>query len=335
MKTRLTAALASLLLLAAPAFAGGDGWLTNLEEAKKKAKAEKKDILIDFTGSDWCGWCIRLKKEVWSTPKWTEEGPKKYILVELDFPRRTPQSAEIKKYNAALQAEFGVRGFPTIALLDSEGRPYGMTGYQKGGPEAYLSHLAELGKQKAQIAEMVAAAEKADAKAIDETLTKLARWRVAFGYRNLQEKIVSLDPKNEAGLGLKYAKQLAGIYSAKKNEAKFKQYLEAVRSIDPKAATALEGDIKATALTSELEAALGPLAKKNDWAGALKMLQTDYVPKHTEGAMGQTVKFFVAICKFRSGDKPGGVTDLKAAKAMAPDSKLSVQIGKILQKVGG
>jgi len=335
--TPALSALAALLLFAAPALAGGEGWLTNLEEAKKQAKAEGKDVLIDFTGSDWCGWCIRLKKEVWSTEAWKAEGPKRYVLVELDFPRKTPQSEETKAYNRALQAQFGVKGFPTIALLDSEGRPYAMTGYQKGGPEAYLKHLEEFGKRKAEIKELVAAAEKSEnvAKGLDEVMTNLGEWRVAFGYTHLQEKIVAADPKNEAGLGLKHAKALAKGASARKDAEAYKKHLEVVKAMDPKEAQALENAIAAATLGAELEGALTPLVSKGNWKGAAELIEKDYLEKHAEGVTGQVVRFYFAICKLRSGDQPGALETFKAAKELAPESPMAEKIDEIMKKIGG
>jgi thioredoxin-related protein len=335
--TPALSALAALLLFAAPALAGGDGWLTNLEEAKKQAKKEGKDVLIDFTGSDWCGWCIRLKKEVWDTEGWKAEGPKRYVLVELDFPRKKEQSEETKKYNRALNDLFGVKGYPTIALLDSEGRPYAMTGYQQGGPEAYLKHLEELGQRKGQIKELVAAAEKSEnvAKGLDEVMSKLEEWRVAFGYTKLQEKIVAADPKNEAGLGLKYAKALAKGAKARGDDEAYAKHLEVVKSIDPKEAQALEDGIAAAALGAELEGKLTPLASKGNWKGAAELLEKDYLKKHEAGVQGQVVRFYLAICKLRGGDKPGAVETFKAAKALAPESPMAEQIDQLMKKIGG
>lgn len=333
-------ALASLLSLtsfSSVAFAGGEGWLSNLEAAQKLAKEQKKDILIDFTGSDWCGWCIRLKEEVWSTPKWQEEGSKRYVLVELDFPRNTPQSDEVKAYNQKLSTLFGVEGFPTIALLDSEGRPYALTGYQEGGPEAYLKHLEELGQRKAEIAAGVAKAEQAEApaKALDALFEQLGEWKVAFGYGHLQEQIVALDPKNEAGLGLKHARQLALRAAGQKQSEKLSKCLEAVRAMDAEAADALEGEIKAAALTAELEAKLSPMAAKDDWAGVLKCVEEDYAPKHEAGFTGQVVTFFKGIAKLRLGQQEAALADFKSAKDMAPNSELAERISQILTKLGG
>jgi thioredoxin-related protein len=119
-------------------------WETDLEVAKKRAKAENKKILADFTGSDWCGWCIKLKKEVFDTPEFQEYANKHLVMLELDFPKRTELPAELKEQNDKLAKEFQVQGFPTILLMNSRGKEVGRTGYQEGGPEKYIEHLKKL-----------------------------------------------------------------------------------------------------------------------------------------------------------------------------------------------
>jgi thiol-disulfide isomerase/thioredoxin len=158
------------LLLTPLAVLGAEGWLTDFEAAKKQAAAEKKDILVDFTGSDWCGWCIKLDKEVFSTDAFKAQ--KDFVLVALDFPRRKEIPADQKAANEALMRQWGVRGFPTIILANAKGEPYARTGYKQGGPESYLPHLAELRKQNTpagikafgeeQAAQAAAAAKEAE-----------------------------------------------------------------------------------------------------------------------------------------------------------------------------
>lgn len=145
---RLKLLLAVLTLSSLTALAGGDQWLTDLEEAKKIAAKEGKSILIDFTGSDWCHWCIKLKKEVFGLDEFTAEASKQFVLVELDFPRKSDQSEETKKRNKALAKKYEVRGFPTVLLTDAEGKPFGRTGYRDGGVGPYLKHLKKLRDQK-------------------------------------------------------------------------------------------------------------------------------------------------------------------------------------------
>lgn len=120
---------------------GHSGWMTDFEAAQAKAKAEGKPMLVDFTGSDWCGWCIKLDKEVFSKAAFKEYASENLILVEIDFPRGKKQSAELKAQNEALAEKYGIRGFPTILLMDSTGEVIEKTGYRRGGPEKYVEHL--------------------------------------------------------------------------------------------------------------------------------------------------------------------------------------------------
>ncbi len=136
-------ALVALCLGALTLAAAEPVWLTDLNEGIKVAKAEKKAILVDFTGSDWCGWCIRLKKEVFEQKEFAAV-TKDFVLVELDFPQKKKQSAEEKAKNKAWAEKFAIEGFPTILLMDSNGEPFAQTGYQAGGPVKYLAHLKEL-----------------------------------------------------------------------------------------------------------------------------------------------------------------------------------------------
>src|SRR6266568_8131270 len=85
-------------------------WLTDLPKAQAQAKKENKLVMLDFTGSDWCGFCIKLNKEVLSKPEFAEYAKKNLVLVEVDFPRRKALSAEQKKANESLQGKYNVRG---------------------------------------------------------------------------------------------------------------------------------------------------------------------------------------------------------------------------------
>ena len=119
-------------------------WELNFEQAQARAKAENKPMLLDFTGSDWCGWCIRLDKEVFSQPEFKAYAAESLVLVELDFPRGKEQSAEIKAQNKALAKKYSIRGYPTIVLLTAEGELIARTGYKRGGAENYVAHIKEI-----------------------------------------------------------------------------------------------------------------------------------------------------------------------------------------------
>lgn len=117
-------------------------WLTDLDEAKKVAAKDNKKLLVDFTGSDWCGYCMKLHKEVFDTPEF-EKFAKDYVLVELDFPKRKEQPAAEKAKNQAAQKKFGVNGFPTVIIMSAGGKVLNRAeGYAPdSGPEAYLPKL--------------------------------------------------------------------------------------------------------------------------------------------------------------------------------------------------
>jgi len=117
------------VLAASASFAAEGPWMTHYAAAVKKAKAQNKALLLDFTGSDWCGPCIRLKKTVYDTPEFAAWAKKNVILVELDFPRRKIQSDKLMKQNEGLAVKYQVDGFPTVLIIDANGKPKGRLGY--------------------------------------------------------------------------------------------------------------------------------------------------------------------------------------------------------------
>jgi len=94
-------------------------WYTDLDKAHEASTKEGKPIFGFFTGSDWCGWCTLLQKNVFAKEAFITWAKKNVILLELDFPKRTPQSPELKKQNQNMQKAFGVRGYPTVWIFDS------------------------------------------------------------------------------------------------------------------------------------------------------------------------------------------------------------------------
>src|SRR6266702_7008943 len=93
-------------------------WQTDLSKAQAQAKKENKLVMLDFTGSDWCGWCIKLNKEVFSQPEFAKYAKENLVLVEVDFPRRKEQTEEMKKANQALQEKYKIEGYPTLIVLN-------------------------------------------------------------------------------------------------------------------------------------------------------------------------------------------------------------------------
>jgi len=121
-------------------------WYTDVKEAITVSNNKKKPMLMFFTGSDWCGWCIRLQNEVLKTEEFKKWASDNVILVELDYPQRTPQTPELKTQNNELQQAFGIQGFPTVFFTSAESKDgkinftgLGRTGYVAGGPSAWLT----------------------------------------------------------------------------------------------------------------------------------------------------------------------------------------------------
>lgn len=141
--------LLALPLLGLPGPAGGlpsEGlWIEDFDEAVEVAREEDKHLLVDFTGSDWCGWCIRLHDEVFAHEEFEQGVQDDFVLVKLDFPRDPEVQAQVPdpERNQELAQEYGyaIPGFPTVLLMTADGQPFARTGYRGGGPEAYVEHL--------------------------------------------------------------------------------------------------------------------------------------------------------------------------------------------------
>lgn len=145
---RAVLALVPLLaiLISGACIAEESAWLTDFEQAKKEAAKRDVPILVNFSGSDWCGWCIKLDKEVFSKKEFLAYAKEDLVLFVADFPSRKKLPEATAKQNKALQKKYRIQGFPTVLILDAEGKVTGRTGYRKGGPAAYVKHLKELTK---------------------------------------------------------------------------------------------------------------------------------------------------------------------------------------------
>ena len=142
---------AAILLFAFVSFvhvsAGADAnWLSDFKKAREEAKASHKQLLLNFTGSDWCIWCIKLQAEVFAQPEFQEYAKEHLILMTVDFPRRQPLAEEVQKQNEELAQKYGIGGFPTIVVLNERGEQIALLGYMPGGASAFVSELKKLPK---------------------------------------------------------------------------------------------------------------------------------------------------------------------------------------------
>jgi protein disulfide-isomerase len=122
-------------------------WSTDYKKAQNEARASHKLVLINFTGSDWCGYCIQLDRAILSQPQFKDYANRNLILLEIDFPRRKPQSVEVRKQNQELAERYQVEGFPTLVVLDGEGKTlWRYDGMYTGGVAAFLAELDKVRK---------------------------------------------------------------------------------------------------------------------------------------------------------------------------------------------
>lgn len=326
-----------ILLLLVCSFAMAEGWLTSLEEAQKEAMKTGKDIFIDFTGSDWCGWCIKLKQEVFDQEVWKKEAPQKYVLVEIDAPRKKVLPKEIAAYNRSLGEKFDVQGYPTICLLDKEGKIYAKTGYQKGGPEKYLEHLAELAKVKVQRDELLAKAMNGSPEEKIQNLNKalelIDQNEIGFAYVDLKESIVTLDAENLNKMNAKYSLELYRYYHEKKEkeadaalkekyEAKCVLYMANLKKHSPVEAANLEVQLKLIGILKQY-------FQNRDWPGALKALQA-VLEQKLEGEAAQQTYYLIGAVYYELKDLPKSIEHLEKSVEFAPETDLAMRMKMIV-----
>jgi len=134
---------ASLPVAAAPKAKSKIEWLENYDEALTVSKSENKPVLIFFTGSDWCGFCKKLKQEVFNKPQFSEALGDRFVYVVIDQPMKG-QKPELDEQKDKLLKQYGVRGLPSVVIVDSDGRQVAKTGYKEGGHESYIKHLHQI-----------------------------------------------------------------------------------------------------------------------------------------------------------------------------------------------
>ena len=141
MKHLLIAAVA-VLSLVSNSPASEAKWMTDYAQALELAKKENKAVLLDFTGSDWCGWCMKMKEETLDTASFKSYSQSNLVLVEVDFPHDKRQTEKIKQQNKSLAQKYDVHGYPCFLLLGADEKELGrQSGYLEGGPGAFIAKL--------------------------------------------------------------------------------------------------------------------------------------------------------------------------------------------------
>lgn len=125
---------------------GEPRWETDFEAALVAARDHDRVVVVNFTGSDWCVWCHRLRDEVFKTPAFADYAANDAILVEIDFPRNKSLPRALREQNAKLAERYGVNGYPTVLILDASGKKLGSVGYMRGGPKTFIRELRRIAK---------------------------------------------------------------------------------------------------------------------------------------------------------------------------------------------
>jgi thioredoxin-related protein len=129
--------------------ARGAEWTSDYNQALAIARASNKYVLLDFTGSDWCAYCIQIKKVVFSSPAFVTYARQNLVLVELDFPQRKVLPDKVKKQNALLASRYKIEGYPTVVLLAPNGKVLGqLDGYEGQKPTDVIAWMRKLKKKQ-------------------------------------------------------------------------------------------------------------------------------------------------------------------------------------------
>lgn len=185
-----------------------DAWTENVSRGIEQAAKEDKDLLLLFTGSDWCPPCQKLEQEVLSHDEFQFEAARHFVLVKFDFLKQTPQDKNTTEQNEEWAEKFGVDSFPTVILVDQSLKPYAIAGYEDGGFQNYLGMLEESRQVRINRDEKLKAAAKVQglerARLLDEAISEMREEITSIYYPEIIEEIVALDKDDELGLRSKW-----------------------------------------------------------------------------------------------------------------------------------
>lgn len=191
-----------------PAVVANDHWREDVATAVSQAREQQKDLLLLYTGSDWCPPCKMLEKEVFAEDDFYTRIGDHFVLVKFDYPREIEQSDALRQQNSEWAEKYGIAGYPTIVLADAQLRPYGITGYQPGGVDAFVATLDKFRQAREQRDASFAAAEKAtgaeQAQLLDRGLSELDPQLVQVYYEDIVQQIVAIDANDGLGLRSKW-----------------------------------------------------------------------------------------------------------------------------------
>jgi thioredoxin-related protein len=294
-------ALVGAILSFGTAHATIDGWTTDFEAAKKQAADENKNLILYFTGSDWCGYCIKLTKDVFSQDAFKNAVKDKFILVEIDFPKKPENISKLSEaliaQNDALKNKYSLQArFPSVYLTDANGKPFARTGSLPIGPKTYVKHLD-------QLLAVRETSESAFAEAKDmEGSNKAKSMMFAIGSLDLGDELASTFYANE---------------------------LEIIKASSPEVAKEME-EKKSLA---DFQNQLNQLGAKKDHEGMIKLIDEKLATGEFEGEIKQQTLIFKAMSLIQLKKPEDAVKTLDEAKAVAPASRFSPQIDSIKKRI--
>jgi uncharacterized protein YyaL (SSP411 family) len=288
------ATFAAFCLSMLPLRSAGVAWTTDFEAARQRAAAEDKTLLVDFTGSDWCSWCIKLREEVFDQAEFGPLVRDRFVMVELDYPKDKSRVTEaVAIQNAALLKKYPISGYPTVLLCDGDGKPFATTGYQPGGPAAYSAHLLELLARKSSR---------------DRAFTEAS---AKTGLEKAKMLIAALD-----------AMELGGDLTT----VSYPEIAAQITAADPADET---GFVRKQAVEVQLAEFLKELAvhrSKQDLDGALKMIEETLANPATRGEFRQQVYGHHAGTLAYAGKKDEAIEVLKKAVDEDPQGKRTAEL---------
>ena len=309
------------------------GWTDNFQSALAQAQAEGKHVLVDFTGSNWCGWCIKLDKEVFSTPVFKSYAAKNWVLVYIDFPRQGRDGYyEVRDsgQNDSLKNKYQIRGFPSILLLDAEGNKIGQTGYKRGGPDNYIAHLdgylsfqKEMKSISTKVQTLTSDADKA--RAHNDLVKKAAELGALGSVVESMKTAFELDTDNTQGIALENAARLIRTLLPQGQDVNI--YVEAVRKWDSKND---KGHLTGVVLIEISTLAQSGQAEQ----AAQKAQQFDQSGMVGSGEKAQAFYLQVGTILGRSGDKASMATWYRKGHDAAPDTREGKGVKAWMQKNG-
>jgi thiol-disulfide isomerase/thioredoxin len=201
---RFPVRLVLLVALAGPAalpVRAGESWYVEFEEGQAAAKAQGKDLLIDFGGSDWCKGCKWLKERILSKPEFIKRASREFVLVDIDLVLRGPIPADRKQRYEALQERYGIASLPTVVLATADGRPYARTTYREAfqTPETYWNYLAPMHERGRRLRAVLDRAKAFEGRARADGLSEVDPRFIDRFYADKVAELKAADPSDATG----------------------------------------------------------------------------------------------------------------------------------------